>query len=211
MPDSPNPERSGFEPTQMSDSAPATPVVASSTTLGASSGQRLTGAKPRSKLPWSGGGVIGIGVVVVVVAAMMGESKDMLIAEAPPAAPPARRPAPATPKPTDVELTVTSPQPAEVYSVDHLLLGRTPYTVKRTPAQGSVVLYLRAEGFTEQRVDLPADHTNQREVTLVAVAPAVTIAKPTPPVVAKPPVTKPAELPIVKPKKPLKPGELPED
>jgi hypothetical protein len=125
----------------------------------------------------------------------------------PPGATPVATPPPAPPEPIIVQLT--SVPAAEVYSVDRRLLGTTPFTYRRAPADGQLVFFVTADGYVEQRVEMPADRSETRAVTLAAVpapvatVPTAVVAKPTRPIVARPPTTST--------KKPLKPGELPDD
>jgi len=105
-------------------------------------------------------------------------------------------PTPPPPPPAvkrDIELRLTATPKAEVYAIDGRLLGETPYTQTRAPAEGKVVLVLRAEGYRDLRVTMPADHDDSQELSLEPVKPAV-VATPTPPVKT------------VKPAKPAKPG-----
>jgi len=212
------PEVSGIEPTlppTLGDLARYTPVpksilgpapvAASATTLGNASGQRdSAAAKPTSKKPVVIGGVAVAAIAGIALWFGLARSgSDTRPAEPPIGAIVAQPPPPPPPQPIVVELTSTPA--AEVYSADRRLLGTTPFTYRRAPAEGQLVFFVTAEGYIEQRVEMPADRSDTHAVTLdaipkpVATVPAAVVAKP-----------KPAR-PTNAAKKPLRPGELPDE
>jgi serine/threonine-protein kinase len=148
-------------------------------------------------------------LVGVVVAAAIGGVWFALRGTAEPSAPQTQvQPAPSPPPPAaaqpaapkDIELTLSSTPKAEVYAVDGRLLGETPYTHTRAPADGKVVFVLRADGYQDLRVTMPADHDDTQALTLTALEPAV-VAAPTPPPRIVPPKVGRAKPPIKDPNK----------
>ena len=210
------PEVSGIEPTlppTLGDLARYTPVpksilgpapvAASSTTLGTASGQRDGSAvAPRSKKLVIGG-VAGAAIAGIALWFGLARSGQDTRPAAPPVGATIAQPPPPPPQPIVIELTSTPA--AEIYSADRRLLGTTPFTYRRAPADGQLVFFVTADGYVEQRVEIPADRSDTRAVTLdaipkpVATVPAAVVAKP-----------KPAR-PTNATKKPLKPGELPDE
>jgi len=180
--------------------APANAVGASPTTLGGASGAWEGDAAPkrgstRGALIATGFAAAAIGGLVLWLAVRGGTERTEPTPPPQPVAQPPQPPAPARAR--DIELRLTSTPSAEVYLVaDGRLVGETPYTHRRTAAEGQIVFLLKADGYKDQRVAMSADRTDERAVTLEAMTPptpttAVTLKKPITPIkVIKP--TKPA-------------------
>jgi hypothetical protein len=199
-----------FTPVPRSMLGPAG-VAASATTLGTANGERTSSKPPTRTGPLVIGGVavVAVGVALWLGFARPGDDRHRTEPSiGTPAAPVATSPPLAAPAPIVVQLT--SIPAAEIYSVDRRLLGTTPFTYRRAPADGELVFFVTAEGYVEQRVEMPADRSDTRAITLAAVPPPVAtvptavVAKPTRPTPARP-------SPTTSAKKPLKPGELPDD
>jgi serine/threonine-protein kinase len=177
--------------------AKSTPVpIADPTTLSSASGGIAASPMRKRKAPLIAGAVVVVMVGGGIVLATRGGSSTSAEPEkpAPAAAPPARiSEPPPTPvekaPPKDIELTITSTPPAaDLYLAgEGLLLGQTPYTYRRSPAAGQVVFVLKADGFKDSRVAIPADKSDVREVKLDALSQPATVAH-------KPP-KKPPRLP----------------
>jgi hypothetical protein len=152
----------------------------------------------------------GLVVAVLVVLGVRYATRDEEPAAPAAASTPVAAPAPAPPREDITHVVDASPQ-AEVYAIDGRLLGTTPYSQRRAPAEGRVVFVLRRTGHQEQRVELPADASASRTVQLQVVEPPAppepTAATTAPPATKNPPPrpkgrVKPAERP------PIKPGDI---
>ena len=183
--------------------AKATPALANPTTLSSATGGLETSAPRSRKVPVIAGVLVAVAVIGggIVVATRGGSSsttpeKPTPAAALPAPTPPAPGPQPPpTPvekaPPQDIELTITSTPQADVYLAgEGLLLGKTPYTYKRRPAEGQVVFVLEADGFKDTRVAIPADKSDAREVKLEPVRQPATV--PHKPVKRPPPNKRPA-------------------
>jgi serine/threonine-protein kinase len=187
-----------FNPGAKSEPSPAerAAIGASPTTLSGASGGLERDPAPRRSKPGvviAGGlAVAAIGAVVVWFAVRGGpESTTASPLPQPVAQPQATPPPPKPAGPIDIELKLTSNPKADVYLVaDGRLVGETPYTYKRTAAEGQIVFLLKAEGHKDARVVMPADRTDERAITLDPIAAAV---------------IPPAPVTIKKPVKPVKP------
>ena len=168
--------------------AKATPLaVANPTTLSSATGGLDASPNRKRKAPLIAGAVVAVLVGAGIAVATRGGSSARGEPEKP--TPAAALPVPSSqPPPTpvekappkDIELTITSTPPADVYLAgEGLLLGQTPYTYKRSPAAGQVVFVLKADGFKDSRVAIPADKSDARQVELEALPrPATVTHKP---------------------------------
>ncbi|MBA3458373.1 MAG: serine/threonine protein kinase [Deltaproteobacteria bacterium] len=226
-------EHGGMGPTsasswsQVGTPASGTPVVAalheqatiiagqSRTTLGGAAGQSMTHMRGKSRTPLivAAVAVVAIGVGATWFATRGKETTEPNVAAAPqtqsPIAPPVTpaAPVPAPPSVTTIKLEIEATPKAEVWAFDGRLLGTTPYSTTRAPDEGQVVFVLKAAGYQDQRVEIPADQSTLRKIELVAlVKPTAPITKPT----ARPVSAKPAK-PVGSPPPPaatLKPGDI---
>ncbi len=174
---------------------PAAAAQSPTTLSGASGMMDRDEARPRSRSKLLI--VSALAVAAVGVAGTWFAMRSPAKSEAEPASQPAAAaPLPAVvvpPAPKDVKLELTSTPKAEVYAIDGRLLGETPYTHVRSPADGKVVFLLKADGYQDLRVTMPADHDGAQELTLLPLKAA---AVATPPPTAKPVVRRPVRPPV---------------
>lgn len=162
----------------MASAQPAGGPASSSTTLSGSNGMHEYEEIPRRRQlrSWFAGGlaVVAIGIAALIIARGDKSEHTARRRNIEPASETVARPAPPAatpPNATSIKLKLVSIPPAEVYALDNRLLGETPYTHSRTPAEGEVVFLLRAEGFHDLRVTMPADRDDAQSFTLKAVPP----------------------------------------
>jgi hypothetical protein len=85
-----------------------------------------------------------------------------------------RDPPPAPPPPPSIELELLSTPKATVYlGDDDRPLGETPYKYLRRAAHETLVFVLKAPGYHAERLEVRADQSAHREVTLTALLPPI--------------------------------------